>query len=127
VYVPEGAKMADDPVHIMFGYSGSDGATMMMSNPRVLVIAEKGAEVAIVEEHFGIGEEGGGCYWANPVVDIIVEEGARVVHSYVQRQSAAAAHTKWTAVQQVRLSCAFISLYCVVTLVEIYIVVCTFS
>ncbi|CAM0879163.1 unnamed protein product [Alopecurus aequalis] len=100
VYVPEGAKMADDPVHIMFGYSGSDGASMMMSNPRVLVIAEKGAEVAIVEEHFGTAEEGGGCYWANPVVDIIVEEGARVVHSYVQRQSSAAAHTKWTTVQQ---------------------------
>ncbi|KAM0849775.1 hypothetical protein ACQ4PT_053508 [Festuca glaucescens] len=100
VYVPEGAKMAGDPVHILFGYSGSDGASMMMSNPRVLVIAEKGAEVAIVEEHFGTGEEGGGCYWANPVVDIIVEEGARVVHSYVQRQSSAAAHTKWTTVQQ---------------------------
>jgi Fe-S cluster assembly protein SufD len=105
VYVPEGRKMGDDPVHIVFGYSGSeDGASMMMSNPRVLVIAEKGAEVAIVEEHFGTGE---GCYWANPVVDIIVEEGARVVHSYVQRQSSAAAHTKWTTVQQVRLSRAF--------------------
>nr|XP_020174983.3 LOW QUALITY PROTEIN: protein ABCI7, chloroplastic [Aegilops tauschii subsp. strangulata] len=100
VYVPEWAKMADDPVHIMFAYSGSDGASLMMSNPRVLVIAEKGAEVAIVEEHFGVGEEDGGCYWANPVVDIIVEEGARVVHSYVQRQSPAAAHTKWTTVQQ---------------------------
>ncbi|KAI5004177.1 hypothetical protein ZWY2020_031420 [Hordeum vulgare] len=101
VHVPEGAKMAGDPVHIMFAYSGSDGASsLMMSNPRVLVIAEKGAEVAIVEEHFGVGEEDGGCYWANPVVDIIVEEGARVVHSYVQRQSSAAAHTKWTTVQQ---------------------------
>uniref|UniRef100_A0ACD5TQ90 Uncharacterized protein n=1 Tax=Avena sativa TaxID=4498 RepID=A0ACD5TQ90_AVESA len=100
VYVPEGAKMADNPVHIMFGCSGGDGASMLMSNPRVLVIAEKGAEVAIVEEHFGIEEGGGGLYWANPVVDIIVEEGARMVHSYVQRQSSAAAHTKWTTVQQ---------------------------
>jgi Fe-S cluster assembly scaffold protein SufB len=92
------------------------------------VIAEKGAEVAIVEEHFGIGEEGGGCYWANPVVDIVVEEGARVVHSYVQRQSAAAAHTKWTTVQQVRLSCAFILFYCVVVELWLrYIIVCPFS
>lgn len=92
--------MTNDPVHIMFTYSGSDGGSMMMSNPRVLVVAEKGAEVAIVEEHFGVGEEDGGCYWANPVVEIIVEEGAKVVHSYVQRQSSAAAHTKWTTVQQ---------------------------
>ncbi|XP_040376117.1 protein ABCI7, chloroplastic [Oryza brachyantha] len=100
VHVPEGVSMADDPVHIMFSYSGCGDGSMMMSNPRVLVVAEKGAEVAIIEEHFGVGEEGGGCYWANPVMEIIVEEDAKVVHSYVQQQSAAAAHTKWTVVQQ---------------------------
>uniref|UniRef100_A0A0D9UWB6 SUF system FeS cluster assembly SufBD core domain-containing protein n=1 Tax=Leersia perrieri TaxID=77586 RepID=A0A0D9UWB6_9ORYZ len=101
VYAPEGVSMADDPVHIMFSYSGCGDGSMMMSNPRVLVVAEKGAEVAIVEEHFGLGEEdGGGCYWANPVMEILVEEDAKVVHSYVQRQSFAAAHTKWTVVKQ---------------------------
>lgn len=97
--------MADDPVHIMFSYSGCGDGSMIMSNPRVLVVAEKGAEVAIIEEHFG--QEDGGCYWANPVMEIIVEEDAKVVHSYVQQQSFAAAHTKWTVVQQVDLSCAF--------------------
>ncbi|XP_062192356.1 protein ABCI7, chloroplastic-like [Phragmites australis] len=99
VHVPEGVKMANDPVHIMFTYTTSSGGSMLMSNPRVLVVAEKEAEVAIVEEHFGVGEEGG-FYWANPVVEIVIDEGARVVHSYVQRQSFAAAHTKWTVVQQ---------------------------
>ncbi|XP_062196818.1 protein ABCI7, chloroplastic-like [Phragmites australis] len=99
VHVPEGVKMADDPVHIMFTYTNSGGGSMLMSNPRVLVVAEKEAEVAIVEEHFGAGEEGG-CYWANPVAEIVIDEGARVVHSYAQRQSFAAAHTKWTVVQQ---------------------------
>ncbi|BAD52546.1 putative SufD [Oryza sativa Japonica Group] len=98
VHVPEGVSMADDPVHIMFSYSGCGDGSMMMSNPRVLVVAEKGAEVAIIEEHFG--QEDGGCYWANPVMEIIVEEDAKVVHSYVQQQSFAAAHTKWTVVQQ---------------------------
>jgi Fe-S cluster assembly protein SufD len=102
VHVPEGVKAADDPVHIVFTYTNSSGGRMLMSNPRVLVVAEKEAEVAIVEEHFGAGEEGG-CYWANPVMEIVVDEGARVVHSYVQQQSFAAAHTKWTVVQQVLL------------------------
>jgi Fe-S cluster assembly protein SufD len=102
VHVPEGVKVADDPIHIMFAYTNSFAESMLMSNPRVLVVAEKSAEVAIVEEHFGAGEEGG-CYWANPVAEIIIDEGARVVHSYVQHQSFAAAHTKWTVVQQVSL------------------------
>ncbi|KAG8053579.1 hypothetical protein GUJ93_ZPchr0001g31904 [Zizania palustris] len=104
VHVPEGVSMADDPVHIMFSYSGSGDGSMVMSNPRVLVLAEKGAEVAIVEEHFEVGQEGGGCYWANPVMEIIVEENAKVVHSYVQRQSFEAAHTKWTVIQQSKSS-----------------------
>ena len=102
VHVPEGVKMADDPIHILFAYTNSGAGSMLMSNPRVLVVAEKAAEVAIVEEHFGAGEEGG-CYWANPVAEIIIDEGARVVHSYVQQQSFAAAHTKWTVVKQVSL------------------------
>ncbi|CAO2194589.1 unnamed protein product [Urochloa humidicola] len=99
VHVPEGVKVADDPVHIMFAYTNCGAESMLMSNPRVLVVAEEEAEVAIVEEHFGAGEDGG-CYWANPVAEIIVDAGAMVVHSYVQRQSFAAAHTKWTVVQQ---------------------------
>ena len=102
MHVPEGVKVADDPIHIMFAYTNSGVESMLMSNPRVLVVAEKAAEVAIVEEHFGAGEEGG-CYWANPVAEIIIDEGARVVHSYVQHQSFAAAHTKWTVVMQVSL------------------------
>jgi Fe-S cluster assembly protein SufD len=104
VHVPEGVNVADDSVHIMFAYTNSGAEIMLMSNPRVLVVAEKAAEVAIVEEqeHFGVGEEGG-CYWANPVAEIIIDEGARVVHSYVQHQSFAAAHTKWTVVKQVSL------------------------
>ncbi|CAD6239421.1 unnamed protein product [Miscanthus lutarioriparius] len=77
VHVPEGVKVADDPIHIMFAYTNSGAESMLMSNPRVLVVAEKAAEVAIVEEHFGAGEEGG-CYWANPVAEIINDEGARV-------------------------------------------------
>jgi Fe-S cluster assembly protein SufD len=107
VHVPEGVKAAEDPVHIMFSYTNSAGGSMLMFNPRVLVVAEKEAEVAVVEEHFGAGEGDGGCYWANPVMEIVVDEGARVVHSYVQQQLFAAAHTKWTVVKQVRFCCIF--------------------
>jgi Fe-S cluster assembly protein SufD len=107
VHVPEGVKAAEDPVRIMFSYTNRAGGSMLMSNPRVLVVAEKEAQVSVVEDHFGAGEGAGGCYWANPVMEIVVDEGARVVHSYVQQQSFAAAHTKWTVVKQVRCRCIF--------------------
>lgn len=103
IYVPLRVRMLE-PIHVQFGYSGGAGEgeeIMAMSNPRVLVVAEEGAEVALVEEHFGVdgGEEK--CYWANPVMEIVVEDGAKVSHSYVQRQPIKAAHVKWTVARQV--------------------------
>ncbi|MCL7025889.1 hypothetical protein MKW94_010561 [Papaver nudicaule] len=69
-----------------------------MSNPRVLVLVEKGGEVGIVEEYLGGAEDK--CYWVNSVMDVLIGEGARVSHTYVQQQAPSAAHFKWTSVRQ---------------------------
>lgn len=99
IYAPAGVKVADT-IHLMFSYSGSGKEDEMgMSNPRVLVVVEEGAEVSLVEEHFGF--HGAGCYWANPVMEILIGERGKVSHSYVQRQPRDAAHIKWTLTQQV--------------------------
>lgn len=99
IYAPEGVEVADT-VHLMFSYNGSGKEEEMgMSNPRVLVVVEEGAEVSIVEEHFGF--DGEGCYWANPVMEILIGERGKVSHSYVQRHPKDAAHTKWTVTRQV--------------------------
>jgi len=100
VYVPEGVRV-ETPVH--FGYvslqSSKEGENeMYISNPRVLVVVEKGGEVDIVEEFEGNENE---CYWSNAVLEVVVGEGGKVRHSYVQTQSMLAAHIKWTSVRQV--------------------------
>ncbi|KAK9105622.1 hypothetical protein Scep_022466 [Stephania cephalantha] len=60
----------------------------------------EGGELGIVEEHCGGDGDGDECYWANSAVEILVSEGAKVTHCYVQRESANAAHIKWTVVRQ---------------------------
>ncbi|XP_008778302.2 protein ABCI7, chloroplastic [Phoenix dactylifera] len=103
IFIPAGARVVDEPIHIRFCYSEGDeigSQRLRLSNPRVLVVVEKGAEVGIVEEHLGVGGSEERCYWANSVMEIVIEEGAKVTHSYVQRQSMNAAHIKWTFTQQ---------------------------
>ncbi|XP_078427420.1 non-intrinsic ABC protein 6 [Wolffia australiana] len=103
VYVPEGARLVEEPLFLRFfslegGNAGSNA--LFVSNPRTLVVVEKGAELAIVEEHLGGGESKSKSYWSNSVVEISLAEGARLSHSYLQQQSPNAAHIKWTLVKQ---------------------------
>jgi len=104
IYVPEGVRIVDDPISLRFwACQGVEAGeeTLPVSNPRVLVVVEKGAEVSIVEEHVGVGGNEERCYWENSVVEIVVGDSAKVSHSYVQRQSRNAAHIKWTFARQV--------------------------
>ncbi|XP_047980755.1 protein ABCI7, chloroplastic isoform X2 [Salvia hispanica] len=101
VYVPEGCKV-DKPLHLRFfsmnrSYKGSK--SLPISNPRVLVLVEKGGDIGIVEEYVG-GDGDDRCYWTNSVMEIVVSDGAKVSHSYIQTQSLGAAHVKWTSVCQ---------------------------
>ncbi|MCD7447918.1 hypothetical protein HAX54_036286 [Datura stramonium] len=100
VYVPEGCKV-DNPLLLRYiSVEGSDkeSKALPFSNPRVLVLVEKGGEIGIVEEYAGGDRDK--CYWTNSVMEVVVGEGAKVSHSYIQNQSFNAAHIKWTWVQQ---------------------------
>ncbi|XP_051137361.1 protein ABCI7, chloroplastic [Andrographis paniculata] len=101
VYVPEGCKV-ESALHLrFFSLNGSDrnSKTLPVSNPRVLMMVEKGGEIDIVEEYSG-GDGNDKCYWTNSVMEVVVGEGAKVSHSYIQTQSLGAAHVKWTSVRQ---------------------------
>ncbi|XP_016485523.1 protein ABCI7, chloroplastic [Nicotiana tabacum] len=100
VYVPEGCKVENTLVlRYISGESSDKGSKALpFSNPRVLVLVEKGGEISIVEEY--VGGEKDKCYWSNSVIEVVVGEGAKVSHSYLQNQSLNAAHIKWTWVQQ---------------------------
>lgn len=102
VYVPVGCRV-EDPIHLRYySMQGSEfgSNTLPISNPRVLVLVEKGGEVSIVEEYVGGEREGDKCYWTNSVIELEIGQGATVSHSYLQTQSLGAAHIKWTSVRQ---------------------------
>ncbi|XP_004244542.1 protein ABCI7, chloroplastic [Solanum lycopersicum] len=100
VYVPEGCKVETPLLLRYISVEGSDkeSKALPFSNPRVLVLVEKGGEISIVEEY--VGGDTDKCYWTNSVMEVVVGEGAKVSHSYIQNQSFNAAHIKWTWVQQ---------------------------
>ncbi|KAK2372432.1 UPF0051 protein ABCI8, chloroplastic [Trifolium repens] len=102
VYVPEGVRV-ENPVHL--GYLSLQGSKegskdLYISNPRVLVVVEKGGEVDIIEEFSNDDENENEFYWSNAVLEVVIGEGGKVRHSYIQTQSLLAAHIKWTSVRQ---------------------------
>eukprot|EP00252_Welwitschia_mirabilis_P003094 TRINITY_DN13171_c0_g1_i1.p1 TRINITY_DN13171_c0_g1~~TRINITY_DN13171_c0_g1_i1.p1 ORF type:complete len:484 (+),score=46.14 TRINITY_DN13171_c0_g1_i1:142-1593(+) len=98
VIIPENTKL-DKPLHVTY-YTvqrGDDSQVFCISNPRLVVMLGKGAEVEIVEEFKGVSE---GCYWTNSVLQVYLQERAKLSHSFIQVQNPGAVHIKWTFVQQ---------------------------
>jgi Fe-S cluster assembly protein SufD len=81
--VPKNMKVAL-PLHLLF-ITKAD--TPVVVFPRLLVQLERGAELELVEEHFGEG-----TYLSCPVVEIRVAEGAILRHERVQREDLEAFH-----------------------------------
>jgi Fe-S cluster assembly protein SufD len=73
------------PVHLLFVTTQPDRA----SYPRVLVIAERGAELTFLEDYVSLAEN---AYFVNGVTEIAVGENAGVRHVRVQRESDRAFH-----------------------------------
>jgi Fe-S cluster assembly protein SufD len=85
VFVPRNIKV--EPVlHVLF-VSDQEGGQPTCSLPRLLVVAEKGAELNLVEEYWGHGHT-----LTNAVTEVLVHEGAEVVHERIQRESAEGIH-----------------------------------
>lgn len=104
IYVPAGCRV-ENPIHLRYfsAEGGNEGSkNLPLSNPRVFVLVEEGGEVGVVEEF--VGNEGNESYWTNSVLEVVIGQGGIVRHSYVQRQSFASAHIKWTSVKQVNSS-----------------------
>ncbi|KAK9052972.1 hypothetical protein SSX86_029602 [Deinandra increscens subsp. villosa] len=104
VYVPEGCKI-EGLLHLRCISSeggNKDSKKLPVSNPRVLVVVEKGGEIGIVEEY--MGGDGDLSYWTNSVMEMVIGEEAKVSHSYIQTQSLSSAHIKWTSIQQEKSS-----------------------
>jgi Fe-S cluster assembly protein SufD len=73
------------PVHLLFLSTQPERA----SYPRVLVVADRGAELTFIEDFVSLVE---GPYLVNAVTEIVVGENAGVRHIRVQRESDQAFH-----------------------------------
>ena len=94
VHVGAGVEWMD-PLEVLFLSVPGGGPTV--SHPRLLVVVERQARVAVVESYTGEG-----MYWVNPVTEVAVAEGARADLYRVQRDSLRAYHVATTHSRQGR-------------------------
>ena len=96
VHVPPDA-VVDEPIHIVHVADARSAGVAM--HPRLLMVVEPRAQVAIIESYAGIGNE---TYFTNAVAEIEVGDGARVHHYKIQRESSEAFHVGTVQVSQGR-------------------------
>jgi Fe-S cluster assembly protein SufD len=84
VRVPRNGTVAT-PVHVLCVSTQPDVA----SHPRLLVLAETGSAVTLVEDYVVLHD---GSYLTNTVVEVVLQANAQVTHVRVQRESAQAFH-----------------------------------
>jgi Fe-S cluster assembly protein SufD len=84
--------VAGGPIQLLFLSTQPEVAT----HPRVLIVAEEGSELTVLEEYAGLAE---GAYCVNAVTEIDVGPAARVRHVRVQRETPAAFHVATSAVR----------------------------
>jgi len=84
----------EQPVHVLF--LTCSGGRRLYVHPRLLVVAEPGASLTVIESHAGIGD----AYFTNPVTEIDVQENARLTHYRLAVESPAGRHI---AAQRARL------------------------
>ncbi len=80
-------QIVDAPLHLLFINAPQAAAHVAAS--RCLVIAERGSQATVIEDHVSLGE---GAYLNNAVSEFVLGEGAQVTHAKLQREAAGAFH-----------------------------------
>lgn len=97
-YLPAGVECVV-PLHIISASSAaSEAGHAVMYSPRLLIVADEGAKVEVIEEF--VGQPGEGNYFMNSVTEIVLGKNASVAHRMVQTEAEGAFHIKNTFVQQ---------------------------
>ncbi|MGH8803192.1 MAG: Fe-S cluster assembly protein SufD [Polaromonas sp.] len=95
VRIPADTRV-EAPIHLVF--LSDPGATPLLAQPRVLVLAGAGSRATIVESHAGSAE----VYLNNAVTEIVLDAGAVLEHYKVQNESSTAFHVALLSVHQAR-------------------------
>lgn len=91
VYIPEELKV-ETPVQLL--NIQTDANEPFFTNSRSLIVADKNAEITLVEDHIGLGNN---KYFNLPVIEITLGREAYVKHTKIQRDSREAIHMARTA------------------------------
>jgi Fe-S cluster assembly protein SufD len=86
VQVPRGADL-EQPVHVVF--VSTAGGPPRVRHPRVLVVAEPGSRVRLIQDHVSLADDAG---FTNAVTEVRVEENASVDLILLQREGAGTFH-----------------------------------
>ncbi|MGI9592181.1 MAG: Fe-S cluster assembly protein SufD [Myxococcota bacterium] len=84
--VPRGVDV-EEPLHLVFLSTGGEPAPV--THPRVLVVAEAGSQVRLIQDHVSVG---GGTGFSNAVTEVFVGANARVDLVLLQRKASDAFH-----------------------------------
>ncbi len=87
VFVPK-RTFVEEPIHLIFLSSKSDD--LLATNPRVLLIADEGAGVTLVETHATTGEH---ASFSNAQTEMFIDANASVEHYAIQDHNNASYHT----------------------------------
>jgi Fe-S cluster assembly protein SufD len=93
VQVPAGVEVRA-PIHALF--VSDQHAAGAASHPRNFFLVERGASVAVIESHVGLGDD---VYFVNAVTEAVVADGGRLEHIKIQRESEQAFHVGTTHVR----------------------------
>jgi Fe-S cluster assembly protein SufD len=85
----------ETPIHLLFVTDAADRASF--TQPHILVVAETGASVSVIEEYRGTEK-----YFTNTVSEIYLGENASVEHTRLQQESEQSFHLGKTAISQAR-------------------------
>jgi Fe-S cluster assembly protein SufD len=86
------------PIHLIF-LTVTAANESYFSQPRTLIVAERGAKLTLIEEYIG-GEDG--CYFNNAVTEIYLEENAEINHTRLQLETGRSFHVGKSAISQGR-------------------------
>jgi Fe-S cluster assembly protein SufD len=96
VRVPRGVA-CEQPLHLVFASVAGDPPPVV--HPRVVIIAEAGSRVTVVQDHVSVGETAG---FTNAVTEVHVGAGAHVDLVLLQREHEAHVHVSNLQVRQER-------------------------
>ena len=100
VHVGRGVTLPE-PLHVMLATTAA--AVPSIVAPRTLIVIEAGADATVIESFVPAGaHKVGQPHLTATCAEVVLEQSARLEHVRLQRESAAAFHVGFTAVEQAR-------------------------